>query len=54
MWIESSAECGIVEEEADEAAYRMELLVDGEWIPRERLSELIAEVNEITAAGTRA
>jgi four helix bundle protein len=46
---EFRAKLGIVEEEADEAVYWMELLADTELIPRKRLSELFAEANEITA-----
>ena len=40
---------GIVEEEADESAYWMELLVDAGLMPASRLAKLLAEANELTA-----
>ena len=40
---------GIVEEEADECLYWMELLVEAEIINRARLESLMAETNEILA-----
>lgn len=43
------AKLKIVEEEADETLYWLELLVDAELIPRQRLQDLMAEVNEIVA-----
>jgi four helix bundle protein len=46
---EFCAKMGIVEEEADESAYWMELLVQGEIVKREVLDDLLAETNEITA-----
>ena len=39
----------IVEEEADETIYWLELLVDAELIPQSKLQPLIAEANEIVA-----
>jgi four helix bundle protein len=39
----------IVEEEADESLYWMELLVEAEVMPNTRLAELMSETNEITA-----
>ena len=39
----------IVEEEADETLYWLELLVESNTVPENRLSELIAEVDEILA-----
>ncbi len=39
----------IVEEEADECLYWMELLVEAEIVNRTRLESLMAETNEITA-----
>jgi four helix bundle protein len=39
----------IVEEEADECLYWMELLVEAEIVNRTRLEGLMAETNEITA-----
>jgi len=46
---ESRAKLGIVEEEADESVYWMELIVESGIIPRERLGDLIQEANEILA-----
>ncbi len=43
------AKLGIVEEEADETLYWLELLVESELVPEARLSSLIQETNEITA-----
>jgi len=40
---------GIVEEEADESLYWMELLVESGLIDAERLAPLMAETNEIVA-----
>jgi four helix bundle protein len=40
---------GIVEEEADETAYWLEILGDTGIVKRQRLSELLGECNEITA-----
>jgi four helix bundle protein len=39
----------IVEEEADETSYWLELLVEAEIIPAVRLQNLMSEVDEITA-----
>lgn len=39
----------IVEEEADETLYWLELLVESELMPETRLSELMKEVDEIVA-----
>jgi four helix bundle protein len=46
---EFRAKLGIVEEEADESVYWMELIVESGIIPRERLGDLIQEANEILA-----
>ena len=43
------AKLRIVEEEADESTYWMELLVESGLVSEARLSELIQETNEITA-----
>ena len=43
------AKLGIVEEEADESIYWMELLVEGGVVPKERVRALIKEANEILA-----
>jgi four helix bundle protein len=40
---------GIVEEEADESALWMELLVEGGLVPKQRLSKLADEANQLTA-----
>jgi four helix bundle protein len=39
----------IVEEEADESLYWLELFVDAELIPEKRLLQLMADINEIVA-----
>ncbi len=46
---EFAAKLGIVEEEADECIYWMELLVEASIVPGGRLGELLIEANEITA-----
>ncbi|MBC8115174.1 MAG: four helix bundle protein [Candidatus Saccharimonas sp.] len=46
---EFCAKLGIVEEEADESIYWLELLVDGKIVKQELLVELLKEANEITA-----
>jgi four helix bundle protein len=43
------AKMRIVEEEADESAYWMELLIESGLVPEARLSELLKETNEIVA-----
>ncbi len=43
------AKLRIVEEEADESAYWMELLVESGLLPEAQLSELLRETNEIIA-----
>ena len=43
------AKMGIVEEEADESVYWMELLVEGKLVRAELLDELIHEANELVA-----
>ena len=43
------AKLGIVEEEADESIYWMELLVDGGFVPAATLKDLLAEMNEVVA-----
>ena len=40
---------GIVEEEADESALWMELLVEGGLVPSRRLEKLLQEADELTA-----
>ena len=46
---EFRAKLGIVEEEADESIYWMELLVETETVRQELLAELMQEANEIIA-----
>lgn len=41
------AKLGIVEEEADESMYWMELMAESKIMPRERLTDLWREGNEI-------
>jgi four helix bundle protein len=43
------AKLAIVEEEADESIYWLELLIDASILSRERLSDLIDELNQIVA-----
>jgi four helix bundle protein len=40
---------GIVEEEADESCYWLEILIEGNVLPEERVASLLREANEITA-----
>lgn len=40
---------GIVEEEADEAAFWMELLIDGGIVPAPRIANLLDEADQLTA-----
>lgn len=46
---EFCAKLGIVEEEADESMFWLELLVETGTVRRELLADLLAEANEITA-----
>ena len=41
------AKMGIVEEEADESSYWIELLIDADLIKREKVSDLLKEADEI-------
>ena len=43
------AKMGIVEEEADESLFWMELLADAKLVPQERLAPLMKEANELVA-----
>ena len=43
------AKLGIVEEEADETLYWLDLLAEANLVPRKRLEPLMKEVNEILA-----
>ncbi len=44
---------GIVEEEADESAFWLELLIESGTMPKRRLSPLLTEANEICAIAAR-
>jgi four helix bundle protein len=46
---EFAAKLGIVVEEADEAVFWLELLIDSGIFSRERLQDLLAEANELVA-----
>jgi four helix bundle protein len=46
---EFCAKLGIVEEEADESIYWMELLIEANMVKKERLKELMSEANELVA-----
>jgi four helix bundle protein len=46
---EFCAKLGIVEEEADESAYWMELLTEAGLVPEHRLGNLLGEANELVA-----
>lgn len=43
------AKLGIVIEEADESGYWMELIVEGDLLPKEKIEALLDEANQITA-----
>jgi four helix bundle protein len=43
------AKIGVVEEEADESAYWLELIVEGELLPEAKVSALYREAGELTA-----
>ena len=43
------AKLSIVEEEADECLYWMELLIEAKLLPAARLADLMSETNEIVA-----
>jgi len=43
------AKIGVVEEEADESGLWMELTVDGQLLPANKVSALLQEANELTA-----
>ena len=43
------AKLGIVIEEADESEYWMELIIEGELLPSERVESLLDESNQLTA-----
>jgi four helix bundle protein len=43
------AKIGVVEEEADESGFWMELIVEGELLPAKKVSDLLQEASELTA-----
>lgn len=43
------AKLGIVIEEADESGYWMELIIEGELLPQDRVAPLLDEGNQLTA-----
>ncbi len=43
---------GVVEEEADESVYWLELIVEAELLPKSRVNDLLQEANELTAIFT--
>jgi four helix bundle protein len=43
------AKIGVVEEEADESGFWMELIIDGELLPLRKVSALLQEAGELTA-----
>lgn len=43
------AKLGVVEEEADESAYWMELIIEADLLPRERIEPLRREATELAA-----
>ena len=46
---EFAAKLGVVVEEADECGYWLELIMDGELLPRPQVEPLHQEANELTA-----
>jgi four helix bundle protein len=46
---EFAAKLGVVEEEADETAYWLELLMEGKIIPNSSVTTLLREANELVA-----
>lgn len=43
------AKLGVVVEEADECCFWLELIVDGELLPKDKVDPLLLEANELTA-----
>jgi four helix bundle protein len=43
------AKIGVVEEEADESGYWLEIVVDGELLPPRKVAALLQEASELTA-----
>jgi len=46
---EFRSKIGIAEEEADEAAFWMELIIEGDLLPKKRVAPLLQEADELTA-----
>ena len=46
---EFAAKLGVVEEEADESGYWMELIVEGGLMPKTKVESVLSEANEIVA-----
>jgi four helix bundle protein len=46
---EFAAKLGIVEEEADESAYWIEMLIEAGMVPQNRVTEMLCEANELVA-----
>lgn len=46
---EFRAKLGVVIEEADESAYWMEMIIEGELLPKDRVEALLCEANELCA-----
>ncbi|HEY5503974.1 MAG TPA: four helix bundle protein [Sedimentisphaerales bacterium] len=46
---EFAAKLGIVEEEADESAYWIEILIEAGMVPQNRVTEMLCEANELVA-----
>lgn len=47
--VEFAAKIGIVEEEADESAYWLELVIEAGLVPAAKVQDLLAEANELVA-----
>ncbi len=49
---EFAAKMGTVAEEADESCFWLELIIDGELLPRNQVQSLLDEASELTAIST--
>lgn len=47
--VEFAAKIGIVEEEADESAYWLELVIEAGLVPAAKVQDLLSEANELVA-----
>jgi four helix bundle protein len=47
--VEFIAKLGVVEEEADESAFWLELIIESEMLPKGKVEALLQEANELTA-----